>query len=98
MRLAKKPTGRLFAVATEATVPQISFLEYPCCSGPGVFIPEFSLGSCATSSGGDGRSDLTEDQGHSAFSVVGGTASAVAGAVSDSELFAEGYSRDTVVV
>src|SRR3954468_11462347 len=97
MRLAKKPTGRLFAVATEATVPQISFLEYPCCSGPGVFTPEFSLGSCATSSGGDGRSDLTADKGHSAFSVVGGIASAVAEALSDSEPSPDGDSKDAGV-
>src|SRR5215203_924849 len=97
MRLEKKPSGRLFNAATEATVLQSSFLEYFRCSRPGEFTPDFVLGSCLTSSDGVGRSEIASAAGVRVFSVVGGTTSALAGETSGSELFAEGYSRDAVV-
>ena len=74
--IGKKPSGRLFTAATEATVLQSSVLEYSCCSRPGEFTPDVVLGSCLTSSDGVGRSEITSATGGREFSVAGGTTSA----------------------
>src|SRR5215203_5486144 len=97
MRLVKKGMGRLFAVATEATVLQSSIFEYFCCSRPETFFPDFGLSSCSLSSSGEGITEwsavVIAATGGGASSVLGEATSVVeTGTPFGGKMPAEGYS------